>query len=171
MATRFAERVFDRIFCVKTAVQVKLLPTPEQASALAETLHACNEAANFVSRVAFERNLKSRNDLQKFCYQAVKCRFGLSAQPAVRVIKKVVDAYAALRANVRAGNLGDETSRRRIKAESKPITFREYAAQPFDDRCLSWQFDARTISISTTAGRLKNIPFAEIGRASCRERV
>ena len=139
---------------------MKLLPAPAQASALSTTLHTCNEAANFVSRVAFERNVKSRNELQGLCYREIKDRFGLSAQPAVRVIKKVVDAYTAMRANIRVGNLGGARSRRRIKAESKPTVFREHAAQPFDERCLSWQFDARTVSIWTTAGRLKNVRFA-----------
>ena len=41
--------------------------------------------------------------------------------------------------------------------------FRADAAQPFDDRCLSWQMEARTVSIWTVDGRLKGIPF--IGRA------
>ncbi|GAA3638327.1 hypothetical protein GCM10022267_26010 [Lentzea roselyniae] len=64
---------------------------------------------------------------------------GLGAQAAVRTVKKVVDAYASLRASVRTGNL---TGLRRAKAEGKPIRFRENAAQPFDDRMLSWQYDA-----------------------------
>lgn len=38
-------------------------------------------------------------------------------------------------------------------------TFRDDAAQPYDDRCLSWQHDARTVSIWTTAGRLKAVPY------------
>jgi hypothetical protein len=84
---------------------------------------------------------------------------GLSAQPAVRVVKKIVDAYTALHAGIRAGNLGSERSRRRVKAESKPITFSALAAQPFDDRCLSWRHDAGTVSIWTMAGRLKGIGF------------
>jgi hypothetical protein len=50
-----------------------------------------------------------------------------------------------LKANIRAGNLGKPGSKRRIKAESRPVTFRPEAAQPFDDRCLSWQYDARTV--------------------------
>ncbi|SMC97191.1 transposase, IS605 OrfB family, central region [Lentzea albidocapillata] len=145
---------------VKLVVRVKLLPTPVQVAALAATLHACNEAAEYASRVAFERNVKSRNELQKLCYHDVKDRFGLSAQPAVRVVKKVVDAYTTLRASIRAGNLGAEKSRRRVKAESKPISFRRWAAQPFDDRCLSWRLDARTVSIWTTAGRVKDLRFA-----------
>ncbi|MFC3894663.1 RNA-guided endonuclease InsQ/TnpB family protein [Lentzea rhizosphaerae] len=153
------EHVFDMVVCVKLVVQVKLLPTSVEAAALAATLRACNAAADYTSRVAFERDVKSRNELQKLCYREIKGRFGLSAQPAVRVVKKVVDAYTALQAGIRAGNLGDEKSQRRLKAESKPIEFRQTAAQPFDDRCLSWCSDAGTVSIWTTAGRLKGIRF------------
>jgi len=78
---------------------------------------------------------------------------GLSAQPAIHVARKVSAACATLRANIRAGNLGEPGSKRRVKAESKPIAFRPDAAQPFDDRCLSWQLDRRTVSIWTVAGR------------------
>ena len=76
------------------------------------------------------------------------------------MIKKTCGAYAALKANIRAGNLGEPGSKRRVKAESRPVRFRPDAAQPFDDRCLSWQLDRRTVSIWTTAGRLRGIPFA-----------
>ncbi|MDB1090456.1 transposase, partial [Streptomyces sp. ACA25] len=84
---------------------------------------------------------------------------GLGAQAAQHVIKKVRDAYTTLHANLRAGNLGKPKSKRRIKAESKPITFRPQAAQPYDDRCVSWQYDQQTVSIWTTAGRIKNVRF------------
>ncbi|MGP4022419.1 RNA-guided endonuclease InsQ/TnpB family protein [Actinomadura sp. 3N407] len=144
---------------MKIVVRVKLLPTAEQAVALAATLHACNTAANHVSAVAFDREVFSRNDLQKIIYGEVKDRFGLSAQPTVRTVKKVVDAYTTLRAQIRAGLLGAEGSKRRVKAESKPIRFRPDAAQPFDDRCLSWQCDARTVSIWTVHGRMKDVLF------------
>jgi hypothetical protein len=43
------------VVVVKLVVQIKLLPTPEQAPALEATLHAVNEAANRVSAVAFEK--------------------------------------------------------------------------------------------------------------------
>ena len=43
------------------------------------------------------RRVKDRNGLQKLVYADIKAAFGLSAQPAVRVVKKVVDAYSALR--------------------------------------------------------------------------
>ncbi|MEV0404936.1 transposase [Actinoallomurus sp. NPDC050550] len=143
---------------MKLVVQVKLLPSPEQAEALAATLPLCNAAANEVSAVAFEEGVFARQRLQKLVYADVKAR-GLSAQPALHVIRKVADAYTTLHAQIEAGLLGGEDSRRRRKAESKPIVFRADAAQPFDDRCLSWQMDARTISIWTPHGRVRGIAF------------
>lgn len=148
---------------MKAVVQVKLLPTSEQAAALAETLRVCNATGDWVSREAFERKVFSRVGLQKLLYSKVKAR-GLSAQPALHVIRKAADAYTTLHAHIRFGLLGRKGSARRGKAESKPISFRPDAAQAFDDRCLSWQMDARTVSIWTTRGRMKNLAFT--GEAS-----
>ena len=144
---------------VKVTVQVKLTPDAEEALALSATLRAVNEAANRVSEVAFERGVPREYELRKHTYADLKAR-GLGAQAAQHVIKKTRDAYTTLKANIRAGNLGKPGSQRRAKAESKPIVFRPEAAQPYDERCLSWQLDAQTVSIWTTAGRLKNIGFA-----------
>jgi len=143
---------------VKLVVQVKLLPTAEQAVVLRSTLHACNDAADVVSRVAFATGAFREYALRKPTYAALKAR-GLGAQAAQHVIKKVADAYTTLHANIRNGNLGPVGSRRRVKAESTPIGFRREAAQPFDDRCLSWQYDAGTVSIWTVAGRVKHLRF------------
>jgi IS605 OrfB family transposase len=143
---------------VKLVVQVKLLPTPEQAAALEATLRACDQAADLVARTAFTTGITREYDLRKQIYPTLKGR-GLGAQAAQHVIKKVADALTTLKANLRAGNLGAPTSPRRIRAESKPITFRPHAAQPYDDRCLSWQLQAGTVSIWTTAGRLRGIAF------------
>ncbi|WP_285709347.1 transposase, partial [Microtetraspora sp. NBRC 16547] len=143
---------------MKLVVQVRLQPTAEQAAALEATLRACNDAANFASVTAFTTGDRREYALRKHTYREVKAR-GLGAQAAQHVIKKVADAYTTLKANIRAGNLGPEGSRRRARAASKPIVFRAGAAQPFDDRCLSWQIDARTVSIWTTTGRLKNVAF------------
>jgi putative transposase len=152
------ELVFGTVAGVKLVVQIKLLPTVEQAAALRSTLHACNDAANEVSRVAFETNVFREYALRKPTYAALKAR-GLGAQAAQHVIKKVADAYATLHASIRHGNLGPVGGKRRVKAESKPIGFRSDAAQPFDDRCLSWQYDAGTLSIWTITGRVKNVRF------------
>ncbi|MFJ9933740.1 RNA-guided endonuclease InsQ/TnpB family protein [Streptomyces virginiae] len=135
------------------------MPEADQAAALSATLRTVNEAACWVSEVAFERGVPREYELRKHTYAELKAR-GLGAQAAQHVIKKTRDAYTALKANIRAGNLGKPGSKRRVKAESKPVTFRPDAAQPYDDRCLSWQYGAGTVSIWTTAGRLKNVRFA-----------
>ncbi|WP_033221157.1 RNA-guided endonuclease InsQ/TnpB family protein [Streptomyces virginiae] len=144
---------------MKLVTQVKLLPEADQAAALRSTLRTVNEAANWVSGVAFEQGVPREYELRKHTYAELKAR-GLGAQAAQDVIKKTRDAYTTLKANIKAGNYGKPGSKRRTKAESKPISFRPQAAQPFDDRCLSWQYDAGAVSIWTVAGRLKNVRFA-----------
>ncbi len=143
---------------VKIVVRVKLLPASEEAVALRSTLLACNRAADQVSRVAFDKREFSKFGLQKVVYADLKA-CGLGAQAAIRTIKKVCDAYTTLQANIRAGNLGRPGSKLRVKAESKPVTFRPEAAQPYDDRLLTWQHDAGTVSIWTASGRLKGVRF------------
>lgn len=134
------------------------MPDAAQASALERTLRTVNDAANWVSEVTFEHGVPREYELRKYTYAELKAR-GLGARAAQHVIKKVRDSYTTLKANIRAGNLGKEGSRRRREAESKPVTFRPEAAQPYDDRCLSWQYDQRTVSIWTMDGRVKNVPF------------
>ncbi|MGI3198554.1 hypothetical protein ACRJ4W_07970 [Streptomyces sp. GLT-R25] len=112
---------------MKLVVQVKLLPSPEQAAALLATLRACNRAADHVSQVAFGSGVKDRNGLQKLVYADIKTTFGLSAQPAVRVVKKVVDAYSALAASLKAGRLGGPGSKRYRSAVGAPVGFRPEA--------------------------------------------
>ncbi|WP_433473445.1 RNA-guided endonuclease InsQ/TnpB family protein [Spirillospora sp. CA-142024] len=145
---------------MKLVVQIKLLPTPEQAAALEATLRAVNEAAARVSAVAFEHfGLRaSERELRKLCYGELRAQ-GFGAQAAQHIIKRVVDAYTALRGGIRSGRLGGPQSKRRCKAESKPIGFRPDAAHIYDDRCLSWQIDARTVSIWTIKGRVKRVRF------------
>ncbi|TDD64227.1 transposase, partial [Actinomadura darangshiensis] len=55
---------------MKLVVQVKLLPTPQQAAALTDTLHRVNTAANQVSAVAFRQfGLRGRETpLRTLCY-------------------------------------------------------------------------------------------------------
>ncbi|MET7542559.1 transposase [Streptomyces sp. NPDC005507] len=143
---------------MKVVTQVKLMPEADQAAALSATLRTVNDLACWVSEVAFAHGVPREYELRKHTYPRLKAE-GLGAQAAQHVIKKVRDAYTTLHANIRAGNLGKPRSKRRIKAASKPITFRPRAAQPYDDRCLSWQYDAQTVSIWTTAGRVKNVRF------------
>jgi putative transposase len=140
-----------------------MLPTTLEASALKATLRACNDAASWLSTRMHADGVQRKLDAHKRFYTDLRLRFGLSAQPAIRVIGKVAEAYAALLANVGTGKHGPPGSRRREKICGKPIAFRDDAAQPFDARCLSWQIrDAvghreATVSIWTVHGRLRNI--------------
>jgi IS605 OrfB family transposase len=144
---------------VKLVVQVRLLPTPGQAAALEATLRACNEAATWAGEIAFEKDVKRNFALREHTYGEIKARWGLGAQAAQHVVKKTCDAYATLKANLKAGNLGTRGSKRYRRATEKPIAFRPEGAQPYDDRMLSWQVPERRISIWTTAGRVKDVAF------------
>jgi putative transposase len=143
---------------VKIVVQVRLFPDATQQAALRATLDLCNEAANVASAQAYQRRVFAKQSLQRLTYGDLK-GMGLSAQPAIHVARKVAGAYATLKANIQAGNLGPAGSKRRQAAEGKPIQFRRDAAQPYDDRCLSWRLADRTVSIWTVTGRSGPIPF------------
>jgi len=149
------------VIIVKQVVQVRILPTPEEALALVDTLHACNAAASWLSGQMHAERVLRKFDVQKRFYVQLRERFGLAAQPAIRVIGKIVDAYTTLQANLRAGNYGPPGSTRRRKIEDTPIVFRPQAGQPFDARCLSWQLGTTgrvgTVSIWSTAGRLRSV--------------
>ncbi|GAA4250462.1 RNA-guided endonuclease InsQ/TnpB family protein [Dactylosporangium darangshiense] len=144
---------------MKLVVQVKLLPTPEQAAALDATLRACNAAASDVAALARHIDCYRNYDLRRHTYHGIKDGYLLGAQAAQHVIKKVADSYTTLNANLRAGNYGKPGSKRRRKVETSPVTFRWDAAQPYDARMLSWQHDASIVSIWTVSGRLKQVTF------------
>jgi putative transposase len=78
---------------MKLIAQLKLLPTPEQAEALRGTIQQANLACAFVNRQAWRTQTFKQFALHRLCYDAVRARFGLSAQVTVRVIAKVADAY------------------------------------------------------------------------------
>lgn len=153
----------DTLISVKQTVRLRLLPTPDQASALQATLSACNNAATWLSSQMHSAHVSHRFEVQKRFYLELRRRFGLSAQLAILVIRKTVAAYTTLRANMTAGTYGPPGSDRRRKVAAKPIAFRREAGQPFDARCLSWQIPPSgreaTVSIWTVAGRIRNLRF------------
>jgi len=124
---------------MKLTAQIQLLPTPQQAAALRQTLQQANAACQFVSRTAWEQHTFRQYDLHHLCYRDVREQFGLSAQVAVRAIAKVAQAY----------KLDRERQR----------TFKASGAIAYDDRILSWCLAERTVSIWTVQGRMR-IPFA-----------
>lgn len=149
---------------MKQVVQVRLEADTAGLDALARTLIACNQTANLVSAIAHTERVFRGRDLRAITYAQAREHAGLGAQVAQSCIRKVADAYTTLRANLRNGRYGRPGSARRRKVEAAPIRFRALAAQPFDDRCLSWAYDTDTdrggvVSIWTVDGRLKDLRF------------
>jgi putative transposase len=122
--------------CVKLTVQLKLVTTPEDHAALLETLERANDAANVISKTAWETRSFGQFALQKACYYDVKARFGLTAQLVVRVVSKVGDAYKL------------DRKRQRL--------FRRHGSIAYDDRILRYGSDG--VSLWTVEGR-RQIPF------------
>lgn len=123
---------------MKLTAQVKLLPSPEQASALRETMKRANAACDAISEVAWGNKTFGKFQLQKLVYHDIKERFGLSAQVVIRCISKVVDAY----------KLDKKTKR----------VFKPLGAIAYDARILRYKWDKDIVSIWTVEGRM-NIPF------------
>lgn len=117
---------------MKTTLQVKLLPTPEQHTALLDTMHAFNAACTWIAAYAFEQRCASKFALQQALYYEVRQRFGLSAQLAIRAIAKTVEAY------------------KRDKAQQ--VAFRPDGAVVYDERILAFH-GLEEVSLTTLHGR------------------
>src|SRR5256885_9300506 len=78
---------------MKQTMLLKLAPSPEQHTALLETMHAFNAACNDIAQTAFDEKLANKFELQKIVYGDIRKRFNLSSQMAIRAISKVVDNY------------------------------------------------------------------------------
>ena len=123
---------------MRLTIQLKLQPTPEQASALKRTLERANAACNSISRIAWESKTFRQFAVHKLVYQPVRETFELAAQMAVRCIAKVADAY---------------------KLDKKVMrSFTPHGAIAYDDRILSFALPKSEVSIWTLDGR-QAIPF------------
>src|SRR2546423_1140962 len=121
---------------MRLVVPLKLLPSPEQATLLCDTLRQGNAAANAISSLAWRERTFGKFKLQKQVYAQTRQRFALSAQVVVRLIAKVADAYRIDR--------------------SQPRRFRPLGSIAYDDRIL--RFGRDYVSIWTTGGR-QSMPF------------
>ena len=119
---------------MKLVAAIKLRPTREQATVLRATLKRCNEACTAIAAKGFAAGVLRQFDLQKLAYVETRTEFGLTAQAAVRCISKVADAF-------------------KINRKVAPV-FRADAAQPYDDRILSFKGED-VVSIWTLEGRMK----------------
>lgn len=118
---------------MKLTAQVKLQPTQEQFDSLKRTMERANQAANYVSQMAWGAQKFGKFDLQKLTYGIIRTQFHLSAQVTIRLLAKVANAYKLDK-----------------KVERK---FKPYGAIAYDDRILRWFVNSEEISIWTLDGR------------------
>ena len=121
---------------MKLTLQMKLLPTEEQARSLFNTMKAANNVCNQISEVAWQEKVFNQFKLHHLTYHKLKESSGLSAQMLVRCISKVADAYKL---------------DRKIKRSFRPL-----GAITYDTRILSYKGNAA--SLWSVNGRLK-LPF------------
>lgn len=140
---------------MRLVTRVKLNPTPKEHAALTATLSLCNKVANELSHYAHKHNTKRKYDLHHAQYHTHKGILG--SQAVVRTIAKVSDAYTTQQALIKKGVL---KGKRKTKAISKPIRFRDDAAQAFDRNNLSFNLNHQTVSIYSVRGRLKQVAFS-----------
>ncbi|HYU76627.1 MAG TPA: transposase [Ktedonobacteraceae bacterium] len=122
---------------MKQTMLLKLAPTTEQAQALLDTMHAFNEAANYVASVAWASKTANKFELQKLVYGELRSTYKLAAQLAIRCISKASEAY------------------KRDKS-IKPI-FRPEGAIVYDERIMNFK-GIDTVSLLTISGRVL-LPF------------
>ena len=120
---------------MKLTLQIKLLPTDEQAITLKNTFSVFNEACNTISQIAWERHVFKQFSLHKEVYYPIKETYHLSSQLVVRAISKVANAYKLDR--------------------KKQRHFREYGAITYDSRVLSYNVTQSVCSILLIGGREK----------------
>ena len=119
---------------MKLVAAIKLKPSREQAAVLRATLKRCNDACTAIAAKGFAAGVFRQFDLHKLTYAESRADFGLTAQAAIRSIAKVADAF-------------------KINREVAPV-FRDDAAQPYDDRILSFK-GVDEVSIWTIEGRTR----------------
>ena len=122
---------------MKQTMLLKLNPPAEQKAALLATMHAFNQAANYVASVAFAEKTANKVELQKLVYGELRTTYKLAAQLAIRCISKVVEAYK--------------------RDKSIQPTFKPEGAIVYDERVMSFK-GLMTVSLLTLSGRIL-IPF------------
>jgi IS605 OrfB family transposase len=117
---------------MRLTMQLKLLPTPDQAVSMLRTMERFNAACDALAVVAFASRCANKVELQKLAYHDIRRDFSLGAQMTVRAIAKVVEVYK--------------------RDKSIQPTFRPHGAIVYDQRILSWK-GADRVSVLTNDGR------------------
>src|SRR5216683_3109202 len=122
---------------MKQTMLLKLAPTEEQHHALLDTMHAFNQAANYVAEVACAEHTANPFVLQKLVYGELRTTYKLPSQVAIRCMSKASEAYK--------------------RDKSIQPTFRPEGAMVYDERVMSFK-GLTTVSLLTLAGRVL-VPF------------
>lgn len=115
----------------------KLLTTPAMADALEETSERFALACNYVLGVAIENQTHNAIKLHKLCYAKIRELSGLSANLAVRSIRRVVSCMTKLK------------GKRKRPQEFKPKSI------DYDARIFRYREVDETVSLTTTRGRIR----------------
>jgi putative transposase len=135
---------------MKQTMLLKLIPTTEQHQALLETMHAFNQAADYVASVAFAEHSANKFALQKLVYGELRTTYKLPAQLAIRAISKASEAYK--------------------RDKSIQPHFRPEGAIVYDQRIMAFK-GLDTVSLVTLSGRVL-VPFLVGGYQQARmERI
>jgi IS605 OrfB family transposase len=119
---------------MKLTLEIKLIPTTEQAESLFFTIKEANNACNYISDIAWQKKVFNQFKLHKECYYNIKNKFNLSSQVIVRCISKVADSYKL-----------DKKVKR---------TFKSLGSITYDNRILTYKSNS-IVNIWTVSGRLK----------------
>ncbi len=122
---------------VKRVIQIKLLPTAEQANALEQTMRCFNAACNWVAERAFERQLANSYALHKLYYYEVREAFDLPADIAILTFAQVAATYK--------------------RDKSQQVSFRPLAAIPYRKGAFRYK-SLTTVNIKTADGKRHDIP-------------
>lgn len=115
----------------------KLLTTGPTDKALEETSRAFENGCNHVLKIAIQEKTQNAIKLHKLCYADVRELFGLSANLAVRSIRRVVSTMTKLK------------GKRKAPKKFSPGSI------DYDARIFSYQERDETVSLTTVKGRIR----------------
>jgi len=115
----------------------KLLTTEEVEQALQETSYCFAKACNEVLRIAKEENTQNAIQLHKLCYVRIRQLFGLSANLAVRSIRRVAACLTKWKGK-----------------RKRPKNFQPKSID-YDARIFSYRIKDESVSLKTIRGRIR----------------
>lgn len=123
--------------------KIRLVPKSTVRVALLDTLEVFNQARNYVASIAQTEpphfGYWRQRALYNITYQELRSRFDLGAQASLLIINEIA-GYAQ-------------------RMEVDQAHFNRHDPILYDERVLSWQFEASTVSIWTVNGRKKGVSF------------